>query len=307
MTDASKKYLISIIKKYSQKMEPVYTGVKAKYSPLEGIKAVLFDIYGTLFISEAGDISHAEVYEKKNNGKDKTERSIFQKTFEDAGIDTSDFNTALYPELHDFYVSEIKKEHKKLISSGIKHPEVVITEIWERILKNLTDRHFTEDEIFTTASVYESLSNRTYPMPEAENVLAGLKRREVILGIISNAQFYTPLMFNAYFGKSTEEIGFDNELSIYSFKYRQSKPDSFLFEKAAGILEKKYNIKPQQVLYTGNDMLNDITAAYNAGMKTALFAGDKRSLRLRENTPACRGISPDRIITDLGQICDIIF
>ncbi len=114
-------------------------------------------------------------------------------------------------------------------------------------------------------------------------------------------------MFNAYFGKSTEEAGFDKELSIYSYNYRRGKPDSFLFETAAAVLEKKYNIKPQQVLYTGNDMLNDITASYNAGMKTALFAGDRRSLRLRENFPECRGISPDRIITDLSQIYDIIF
>ena len=88
--------------------------------------------------------------------------------------------------------------------------------------------------------------------------------------------------------------------------YKRGKPDSFLFTKAAEILEKKYNIKPHEVLYTGNDMLNDIMAADSAGMKTALFAGDKRSLRLREDNPECRMLTPDLVITDLHQIYDII-
>ena len=52
-------------------------------------------------------------------------------------------------------------------------------------------------------------------------------------------------------------------------------------------------------------MLNDISAASRAGFKTALFAGDRRSLRLREGDPRVRGIMPDRVarrLEDLGRL-----
>ena len=59
-------------------------------------------------------------------------------------------------------------------------------------------------------------------------------------------------------------------------------------------------------LYLGNDMLNDIYPAQKVGFKTALFAGDARSLRLREDDPGCKNLSPDIIITDLIQLLDHI-
>ena len=49
-------------------------------------------------------------------------------------------------------------------------------------------------------------------------------------------------------------------------------------------------------------MLNDIYPAAMCGMNTALFAGDARSLRLREDHPDCQGLSADLVITDLRQI-----
>ena len=298
MTVSPEDVFVRIIKKYACKMEPDETGAGAQLSSLRNIKAVLFDIYGTLFISEAGDISHADSSSASN--------SLFHDTFREAGIDTDDFDSGILANLRDLYISEIKKEHKKLREEGIIYPEVVITEIWKKIFRKLTDRQFSDTEIKTAALVYESLSNRTYPMPGAEKTIRILNERHIVTGLISNAQFYTPLLFNAYFSCETDMPLFDSELSIFSYIYRRAKPDPFLFRKAAGILEKKYNIKPEQVLYTGNDMLNDITAAASAGMKTALFAGDRRSLRLREDNSECRSITPDTVITDLCQICDII-
>jgi putative hydrolase of the HAD superfamily len=49
-------------------------------------------------------------------------------------------------------------------------------------------------------------------------------------------------------------------------------------------------------------MLNDMLPAYAEGFQTALFAGDKRSLRLREDDPRCKNLSPDLVITDLRQL-----
>ena len=298
MDESSKDYSVSVIIKHSKKMNPIETGLSAEFSQNCSLKALLFDIYGTLFISEAGDISHA--------GNSSSGNTAFMKTFQEAGIDTDQFDRNLLESVPELYISEIKKEHAKLKAEGIEYPEVVITEIWERMLLKLSNKSFPPDIINKTAVIYESVSNRTYPMPGVLEVLCFLRENKIKTGLISNAQFYTPFLFNAHFGKDLSALGFERDLSFFSYAYRRGKPDKLLFQEALQKLDKKYNIKPEEVLYTGNDMLNDIAAASSVGMKTALFAGDRRSLRMRTENPECSSISPDMVITELSQIRDII-
>jgi putative hydrolase of the HAD superfamily len=53
-------------------------------------------------------------------------------------------------------------------------------------------------------------------------------------------------------------------------------------------------------------MRNDILPAHRAGFQSILFAGDQRSLRLRQDDPSCRSIRPDAVITDLFQLKDLL-
>jgi putative hydrolase of the HAD superfamily len=76
--------------------------------------------------------------------------------------------------------------------------------------------------------------------------------------------------------------------------------------KAAAKNLRDMDISAHSVLYIGNDMLNDIYPAKMAGFKTALFAGDARSLRLRENHPKCQNLYADLVITDLVQVIDLV-
>ena len=78
-----------------------------------------------------------------------------------------------------------------------------------------------------------------------------------------------------------------------------------MFEAAAKNL-RNMDISAHSALYIGNDMLNDIYPAKMLGFKTALFAGDARSLRLRENHPKCQNLSADMLITDLVQVLDLV-
>jgi putative hydrolase of the HAD superfamily len=78
-----------------------------------------------------------------------------------------------------------------------------------------------------------------------------------------------------------------------------------MFQVAAEQL-KHMDISVGSALYIGNDMLNDMYPAKQAGFKTGLFAGDARSLRLRENDPKCKDLSVDLVITDLIQLLDYI-
>lgn len=59
--------------------------------------------------------------------------------------------------------------------------------------------------------------------------------------------------------------------------------DHYLFSLALDTLAKA-NISPRETLYVGNDLINDIAPAQNAGMQTALFTGDKRCTFLGSDT-----------------------
>ena len=51
--------LCHIIRQSSRPLSPIPTGVERKLQHLEEIRAVLFDIYGTLFVSRSGEIGGA--------------------------------------------------------------------------------------------------------------------------------------------------------------------------------------------------------------------------------------------------------
>ena len=161
------------------------------------------------------------------------------------------------------------------------------------------------DAVRAFAVEFEMMVNPVYPMPNLKRMLSGLKKLKVLMGIISNAQFFTPYLFNWFLNSSPEDLGFKSDLIFYSYKSGHAKPSPFMFDAAAKNL-RNMDILAHSVLYIGNDMLNDIYPAKTVGFKTVLFAGDARSLRLRENHLKCRSLYADIVITDLAQILDLV-
>ena len=336
--------LVSIIKDLSYPLEPIPVGelpswtsagkvtVQAAESSKpqaekSGISAVIFDIYGTLFVSGSGDIGTAEDFQSSEIlGK-----LVLDAVFKLMTLSGLVSGTAGLPGFAGdlslsgrvgMYVKKllfkvIKKTHLKLKSSGIKYPEVNIRSVWKEVINELAsldifgfppgmgDINWTKkgDEIIDELAVrYECSANPVWPMPGSRELINFLKYKKVPIGIISNAQFYTPLIFKALLGSSPEDLGFNGRLLFYSYLFGEAKPSAAMFKSAASVLEKGFNIPFNSVLYVGNDMLNDIKPAEETGFKTALFAGDERSLRLREDDPKCRDIHPELVITDLRQI-----
>jgi putative hydrolase of the HAD superfamily len=289
------KLLESIILANCPPLEPVSTGLEPRLTKLDGVKAVLLDVYGTLFISGSGDVGTAASMDAAAELTQTLAVSGFEGNLKQAGLKGEEMLKA-----------EIPAWHKRARKNGVDFPEVDIIEIWKKILGTLFDSPVASDQIRKLAMEYECRTNPVYPMPGSSRILADLKKKGVILGIVSNAQFYTPLLFSAFFRKTVEECGFDPDCCIWSFEERKAKPSTDLFFKADRLLRRKYSIAPEETVYVGNDMLNDIYCAQTAGCRTVLFAGDKRSLRLRENDERCLAIQPDAVITSLAQLSGIV-
>lgn len=258
------------------------TNLEPVLKPLNGIKSVFFDVYGTLFISGSGDIEEI--------ADDGTRHHALADLFREYGIKSD-------PDmLREAFKTEIRTIHKQKKGEGIEYPEVRYEQIWGRLLPVLPEKRRMEFIV-----KYEMLINPVWPMPHLREILAYLKRGRHHLGLISNAQVFTPLLFDVLLGMSLSDLGFNENLLIFSYAFGRAKPSVSLFHYAAEQAG-SYGIKPEAVLYIGNDMLKDIMPAEKAGFHTGLFAGDARSLRLREDDHRCSGISPDIVITDLIQL-----
>jgi putative hydrolase of the HAD superfamily len=248
------------------------------------IKAVLFDVYGTLFCSASGDIGLAQ----KESGAPKS-LDVLARHYGLTG-----------EQMRSFFLEQVAAIHGR--SRHTAWPEVRVEKIWAEFLRqregDLIDDRAAAREL---ALRYELAVNPVYPMPGAAQTIAALREAGLILGIVSNAQFFTPLFFEALFGAPPENLGLDPGLLIWSFEYGEAKPSARLFEAAAGALAAR-GIAPAECAFAGNDMLSDIYGAANAGFQAILFAGDSRSLRLREGDRRVQGLHPFRIIRSLGEL-----
>jgi putative hydrolase of the HAD superfamily len=251
----------------------------------------MFDIYGTLFVSGAGDISLSQKKPVKMPG--------LEQIMNQFGIEKK-------PEaLRKDFFREIEKRHAELRSRGFDYPEVEVDRVWMNILGKNDSTEAQQSKIRQFAELFELVVNPVYPMPNLGELIAACRDSGILMGIVSNAQFYTSHLFNLFFDSDPEGLGFHPDLTIYSYRFGCAKPSLSLFQTAAARI-KNMGVAEESVLYVGNDMLNDIMPAKKIGFTTALFAGDKRSLRLRKDEPLCKNIKADLVLTDLAQLIDYI-
>lgn len=274
------------IQKYLHPLAPLKTSLTPAGKLREEIKCVLFDIYGTLFISGSGDIDRTE--------PDSPQLAQLKELLAEYRIHKTP--RTILEELN----GAVNARHAALRQRGVDFPEVNIDQIWRQVLQN-------EDQtaVRQFAAEFEFITNPAFPMPHLVDLLTACREQGLLMGIISNAQFYTPCLFEFFFDSGPEGLGFSPDLIFYSYRFAVAKPSVALFETAAARLKAK-KIKPAWVLYIGNDMLNDIYPAKLTGFQTALFAGDRRSLRLRADDPRCRDLTADLVVTDLGQLIQFI-
>ena len=289
----------ALMRTLSAPLEPLRTGISPVHRVIPGIRSVVFDVYGTLFVSGSGEVGTAE-----DAASDAAcELALRESGFTVAGAGTGRFCRSRYTE-------EILEAHRTARSLGVRYPEIDNVMVWHRVLLRLAVDRLMTSEI-TTARLVRSrsgtaLTNPVWPMPSLAETLGGLSRAGLRLGIVSNAQFYTPLLFRAFLDAPPDRLGFDERLCVWSYRLGEAKPSPATFTELVTALDTVYGIRPNEALFVGNDMLNDVSAAADAGLRTVLFAGDRRSLRLREDDPRCTAVKPDAVILDLIDILSLL-
>ncbi len=283
----------AIIRRHARALVPVPTEVDVVLVRLPAIRAVLFDVYGTLFISANGGAGaeHADAF-----------RGAIKATVLTADIDAGMGVRCLR--------TTIERRHGVLRSRGIEYPEVEMRDIWRDTVAELVAAgHLPPSALDVDPSrlavEYEARANPTWPMPGLRETLGALVRGGVVVGLVSNAQFFTPELFPALLGDCAEALGVDPTFQYFSYRHGQAKPGVHLYEQARRDLARR-GIRPGEVLHVGNDMLNDVVPASRVGFRTALFAGDARSLRLRTGDRRIESVRPDLVVPGLPSLLECV-
>lgn len=288
-------------KKLSKPLSAQPTAVEPHLIKLHGVKVIAYDFYGTLFISGVGDIG----VDDGNLGPD-----IFLDILKGARIEIKSSGAA--DKGFKIYNTVVHRFIEKLKADGIEYPEPDIRKVWSEVLKIMkSEGHVQFDDdpaLFERISVeFEARINPVWPMPGVKETLLYFKKLGVPQGIISNSQFYTPVVLEALTETSLTGLGFNKNLLHWSFEEKMKKPGLSFYKNYLKKLEKfQPGLKAEDVLYIGNDMLKDVWPAHTVGMRTALFAGDTRSLKWRADDPRCKNLKPDLIITELSQLNEVV-
>jgi putative hydrolase of the HAD superfamily len=296
-----------LVRRHSRPLTPLPTHVAPRLVPMPGVRAVLFDVYGTLVISAGGDVGgwrDASTPLPERQGVPPGQAAALAGALEELGLALPCPHADGVACLSD----SIASHHAAAQQRGVEHPEVDIVRVWQEVYQTLAAGAAppaSPIDFRRLAVAYEVRVNPVWPMPHLEQCLADLQAAGQRLGIVSNAQFFTPELFPALLGRSLEELGFDPQRQYYSYQHGEAKPSEHLYRLAADGLAAD-GIAAADVLYIGNDLRNDVRPASAVGFRTALFAGDARSLRLRQDDPALAGVQPDAIITDLAQVPQLL-
>jgi FMN phosphatase YigB (HAD superfamily) len=225
------------------------------------IRAVIFDIYGTLLISPSAGIK-----------PDLSIDPVLDEMLRAAGFTPPPQITAA---LH----AVVRRYHA---ASAEEHPEIDLEEVWQETLG-----------VPAPPELIQAIEDRWHPvasMPQARETLEKLHASGLRLGLLSNAQFNTLPTLHRFI----PEYLIDPALIVLSYQQRIAKPSTVLFRMIAARLAIE-GIAPDEILYVGNDPLQDILPALRIGFRTALFTGHPDSLRPGD----CQ---PDAIINSLSEI-----
>lgn len=300
-----KQQLLDRIRLLSAPMEPVETNEKPVLKQLDDIKAVVFDFYGTMFMSGTGDT----IIDDPKGDEEQALEQAFAELLPEVVKDDA-FSAQTGVQLYKQVIHDHKAADKE---RGIDYPEVQITKVWKDVLKRLRETGINTlpeapgDELLERLTIeFEMRNNPTWPLQDLDETLHGLSAKGMFQGILSNSQFYTPMIFEAHLGSPPQQHVFEPNLCIWSYEEQRCKPSLPFHESLKTALDAHYGISPAQVLYVGNDMLKDIYPAAHFGFKTALFAGDDRSLKWRKDDERTATLKPDLVITRLYQLVDCL-
>jgi FMN phosphatase YigB (HAD superfamily) len=279
---------------------------------LPHVRAVIWNIYGTLLAISHGDLlfEHPDKF-VMDVALDKTiqEFKMWGSMTRKPG-QPADYLAQVY--------SKLLAEQRTVQGGADKHPEVLADRLWEAFIKKLLQKEYSFDAGFygslnefsrKIAYFFHSSLQGTAGYRGAAQALRYIRESGLTQGLLANGQCFTLVQLERGLAQQDPSLLLDQmidpELRVLSSDLRARKPSERLFRQMLDLVRQR-KIMPDQVLHIGSRIAQDLMPARRVGMKVGLFARDRASLQataeqLKE--PASR---PDVLLTKLSQITEVV-
>jgi HAD-hyrolase-like len=278
---------------------------------MPNVKAVLWNVYGTLLAIPFGDLlfDHPqplvmEIALDKTINEFKMWGSMSRKPGQPAEY------------MKHLYSQELLLQRG--LGTSERYPEVLSERIWEALIKKLFQKEYTFDAGFfgslnqyskKVAYFFHASSQGTAAQPEAALALQITADAGKVQGLLADGQCFTTVQLAR--GLRQQEPALDMlrllplTLRTLSCEVKARKPSETIFRQALAALAEK-GIRAGEVLHVGSNLARDVAPARRMGMRTALYAGDKTSLEAMPEQLKDPGQRPDVLLTELGQIAQVL-
>jgi FMN phosphatase YigB (HAD superfamily) len=285
----------------------------AYLKPLSGIRAVAWNIYGTLLRIADGELLFEVPQELR-----------MQIALEKVDAEFNMWNhmyrkpVAPWKYLHEQYRKILEKQ--RLAATKVKGdvPEVISSQVWRQIVARLEEKEYEYDADFygdldelseKIAYFFHTSLQGLEASPHALRALQIVANGHVPQGLLADAQSFTLVQLLRCLSDQGKlpPLGdlFQFRLMVLSYQVGVRKPSKTLFQtflQRAG----DSGVSPNEILYISSRLDQDLAIAKESGMHTALYAGDKLSLRATKEEIGNPKLRPDRLLTDLAQIGELL-
>lgn len=281
--------------------------------PLKNIAAVTFSVYGTLLhISDGCLLFDHEQQLRMQIALDKTikEFNMWNSMSRKPGAPWEYMLSQYRNFLQD-------QQFSGKVAKGEK-PEINSSEIWKQLIIRLQKNEYIFDESFygsldefsvKVAYFFHSSLQGIKAMPEALVALRQLAAQGKKAALFADAQPFT--LVQVLRGLTSQGTLpplsdlFIQDCFCLSYLEGVRKPSISLYEKLIYRFE-QIDISPQEILHIGTRIHDDLAMAKRFGMKTVLFAGDSLSMQASKAEVRNPDLKPDRLITNLNQLTEIL-
>lgn len=281
--------------------------------PLPGIKAVTWNVYGTLLRITDGDLlllPDQQIRMQVALEKTIQEFNMWQSMTRKSGAPWEYLFTQYKDVLEEMQLTvPAKKGDVGQVSS---------TKLWRKLISRLEQKDYQYDVDFygdpdeyaeKVAFFFHSCLQGVAEMDKAALVVKAVAEAGIVQGLLSDGQSFTLTQLLRAFQTTTKlpPLGrlFASGCVVLSFDVGVKKPSRTLFSTAAeGFAQ--HGLDPSEVLYVSSRWPDDLTVAKQTGFRTALFAGDKNGLRAPAEELLTSDLRPDRLLTELTQVRNLL-
>lgn len=281
--------------------------------PLPGIKAVTWNVYGTLLRITDGDLLLLPAQQMRM-------QVALEKTIQEFNMWQCMTRKSGAPWEHLFtqYKDLVAEIQLTVPAKKGDVGQVSSTKLWRKLISRLEQKAYVYDVDFygdpeeyaeKVAFFFHSCLQGVAEMDHAATAVKAVAEAGLIQGLLADAQSFTRTQLLRALRAATKLPPFGRLFVagcvVLSCDIGVKKPSRTLFAAAAEAFA-QHGLEPSEVLYVSNRWPEDLMVAKQTGFRTALFAGDKNSVQASAEELLISELRPDRLLTELTQIRNLL-